>query len=1044
MTLSVVFVKSGLRGLRSMGGLRSVFLLMVLGFALSAGRAIAVEPDHPIITEIYTDPVGLTDGPVGRDVTSLHQGFIEIYLPPATALNASLLPFRNAMRLSVYEVEGDSSSSGVALMNYRFDLPAFDLDPSDGVTALPRPPSGVVVLGWVDYFQNPPTGFAAPETALINGGITTPPTDFTFLAINGLQFGGTLTFSAVAGESLIDLPNEAVSGVIQNGSGAYLLVSRDLPGYAELCDDQHALDCVLGAGPQLRHPSPILPGGNILSPSAFLDGLAGNDDPLFRIDRQPFDAPTGDDIDLETVLPLGGTYSLLIPQIPEVVKSLPNAGVANGYARFFVDVAKTTENAFPGDDDPIIDAQFAYRHVRNNGPFFPSPGVAAGTTSPPQLEVAGDIEHVLDVLSGTVGFPGVLSANTGGDFGIDMSVDSVGLSSDPTVATFVPGPSDLNVRGQSFGFPGVAVTPSATAIDGETATATVSISAANSFPPPDPVVDPTPQVRTVTARILNPTTGLDANGLPFQATVFAAVQAVPNTVGANELLATDFGVFMSANLGVLVQDTKANGPVLSDPGFDLADGECIHAGCNCDIFGMNCDPPQLITDFPQISGEFINFVGPDGILATADDLLSVVTNSAEQQANGTYDGNILVSDIGSCAGNGIVCSILAQNCTDFTTCLSTFDGVRGIRFNVPDTFTFGGTFSPTEVVHFADATGRHNNPRSGLSNATTTRTFELAIVDTNVRQASTPAITNIESGATDDFGIIVEVLDVEPGPTPPVVTGDFVFLSFTGGLEGADIDGLAVGTSQNVANLIFLDLDNLHDQLGIISIESIIVMDTGGGTGGADIIEVFTLNPVTTPPAIAQWQSCSDHGAVGEACMTISDDGSFVEPRLCADTLVVTLDAPVNPATAIPQNVTVIGNDVTNSPVNLASTVVSVTTRAADTQLVITFAPALPDVARYSVTLSNLLGATGMPYAGDMDRIFSVVRGDTNQSLNVTNADLGFDRFFRDQPTNPVDPAQPFEVAADVNCSGAVTNADLGAVRFFRDIGSDARAILDP
>ncbi|MFQ5413397.1 MAG: hypothetical protein ACE5E6_02965, partial [Phycisphaerae bacterium] len=108
-------------------------------------------PDHPIITEVYNNPDGLSDGPIGRDPANEHQEFIELYLPPAANLAPGLN--KDALNVTFYEVEGDLSSSGIALVNYRFDLPTFDLDASNGVTAgaVLRPASGVVVLGWVDY-----------------------------------------------------------------------------------------------------------------------------------------------------------------------------------------------------------------------------------------------------------------------------------------------------------------------------------------------------------------------------------------------------------------------------------------------------------------------------------------------------------------------------------------------------------------------------------------------------------------------------------------------------------------------------------------------------------------------------------------------------------------------------------------------------------------------------------------------------------------------------------------------------------------------------
>lgn len=111
-----------------------------------------------------------------------------------------------------------------------------------------------------------------------------------------------------------------------------------------------------------------------------------------------------------------------------------------------------------------------------------------------------------------------------------------------------------------------------------------------------------------------------------------------------------------------------------------------------------------------------------------------------------------------------------------------------------------------------------------------------ALVDTNVR-----FLGRIETGATDDFGIIVEARDVEADS--PILPGEFIFLSFSGGLQGEDIDTLQVPPAQDViANLIYLDLDNLHDVLGVRSIELAYLVDAGAG-GEVDIIEVFSLNP---------------------------------------------------------------------------------------------------------------------------------------------------------------------------------------------------------
>ncbi len=754
---------------------------------LFGGLAEGQLPDHPVITEVYTDPEGLDDGPIGRDPLNAHQEFIEIYLPPSLPLGSTLN--KDFLELTFYEVEGDSSSSGVDLVNYRFDLPPFDLDISNGQTpgTILRPPNGVIVLGWLDYADAVPTALAGtPNTriGLVNGQISGPPADYMFIAINGNHFSGTTNFPSLLAESLIDLPGETVSGVIQNGSAAYLLVDRASPGYVELYDDKHI--------PIGGSASPNLAAGTVLQTSALLDGLAGNDHSKFDVIDQPLATPTGDDIDLETSLPLSGAFSLLVPQIDEDgIK--PASGVGNGYARIYMDLAKTTENGTAFDDDPVADAMNAYRVVRNNGPFFPTPGKAALTSSNPELSVALSVEQAFEVLSQTTGGPGVLSANVGGDFGIDIAA-SPGPSDAPTVASFSPGASAINVPGQSFGFPTLAVTPTAQATDGSTASAVVTVTASNSLPGDPTILAPVENV-TVTATVLDPIVGRRANGQPFQTTVFAAVQPLVSNPGVlNELLPTDLGGFLAANLGGAAQDTQGLGTILTNPLTDLSDPLLVR---------------PWVKQFPDNFIEYINPAGPPGELS----LVQTVLTSAEVGAgNGTYDEM-------------------------FTP---TNDAIRAIRMNIPDTTTFGGTFSPSEAVHFASATGLLGDPRSGLSNATTTRTFEVVLIDTNVRLTGT-----IESGATDDVGIVVEVQDTEASSS--LVDGQFVFLSFSGGLQGADLDGFDVAPDQEiVTNLIYLDLDNLHDVLGIRTIEALWLIDAGS-LSEPEFIEAFSLNPAAPP-----------------------------------------------------------------------------------------------------------------------------------------------------------------------------------------------------
>ncbi len=746
-------------------------VLTLYGWFVAA--ALAQAPNHPVITEVFTDPAGDNDGPVGRAPGNLHQEYIEIYLPAAAELTPSLN--KDSLNLTFYEVEGDSSSSGLGLVNYRIDLPTFDVDPGNGLTpgAVARPPSGVVVIGWVDYVGNPPTDLAGTPSrriALINGGITST-TDYTFVALNGAQFSGTTNFPVPLDVSFIDMPGESSSGIIQNGSGAYLLVNRDDPGYVELYDDQHV--------PMGESANPMLPMGNNLGTSSLLDGLAGNDHDKFDVLEQPYNPPTGDDIDLETVLPLGGAFSLLVPQIDE--------GSEHGYARLFLDAVKTTDDISPANDDPVADALGAYRTIYNFGPLFPTPGRSPFTTSPPELSVADASIQMFDVLAGTTGRPGIISANVGGNFGLDVNA-TPGASSNPAAATFAIGDVTSVAVGQAKVYPSIAATVGAAAIHGALATTSVAVTAANADVGDPPVVNPS-QAVTATVRVLNPTTGQNAAGGPFQTTAFVAMHGLPDVPGVpNEFVSTSLAPFVAAHLGGLVDDERHNGMLLLDPATNLSDPILVDV---------------MEDDMPDDPNFFVNFPSPAGL----DDLVTTILNSAEVVAgNGTYEDSF----------NGSMTL------------------VRAIELTIGETLTKDGPFTPTEGIYFADAVGAAGHPASGLSNATTTRGFELALLDTNVQQFGT-----LESGETDDFALIVEVGGTRAGAQ--VVPGEFVFLSFSGGLEGADIDTVNVPPGGNQTVIIYVDLDLLDTVLGAETITRLFVIDGSGGNA-LNVIEAFSLN----------------------------------------------------------------------------------------------------------------------------------------------------------------------------------------------------------
>ncbi|MFQ5489856.1 MAG: hypothetical protein ACE5GE_03960, partial [Phycisphaerae bacterium] len=218
-----------------------------------------------------------------------------------------------------------------------------------------------------------------------------------------------------------------------------------------------------------------------------------------------------------------------------------------------------------------------------------------------------------------------------------------------------------------------------------------------------------------------------------------------------------------------------------------------------------------IKELPGNNEECVTWINPLVAPGTLDFAQTVLTSAEVVSGEKTYDRSVGV------------CGVTGQTV------------VKAIRLNIPDTQVFGGTYSPSGQVHFADSLGDVGQPRSGLTRATTTRTFEVALIDTAVRLDG-----SLETGGTDDFGIIVEVKGTEPGA--PVVTGEYVFLSFSGGLQGADIDSLDVPPGGLLGTITLLDLDNLHDFLGIKSIESVYIVNANSGE--PDFIEAFSLNPV--------------------------------------------------------------------------------------------------------------------------------------------------------------------------------------------------------
>ncbi len=224
-------------------------------------------------------------------------------------------------------------------------------------------------------------------------------------------------------------------------------------------------------------------------------------------------------------------------------------------------------------------------------------------------------------------------------------------------------------------------------------------------------------------------------------------------------------------------------------------------------------------------------------------------------------------------------------------------------------------------------------------------------------------------------------------------------------------------------------------------------------TGGTLTFEVCPASPCEGPGVVLDgWVSEINHSPNQpiDIPLVIPDTGLWSEPRSGVKKIVISFDAPLNPATVTPANVIVCGRDVLDSPIDLvaAGVVITTGTSTGDTKMIINFTPQLPNIAKYKIELkTTILGASGGAIhagAGGLSRILTALQGDwgglPSGSRNVNATDLGGVRAL--VGINPINPAALNEVRADANNSGNINATDLGLMR--ARVGQDARAISDP
>ncbi len=257
-------------------------------------------------------------------------------------------------------------------------------------------------------------------------------------------------------------------------------------------------------------------------------------------------------------------------------------------------------------------------------------------------------------------------------------------------------------------------------------------------------------------------------------------------------------------------------------------------------------------------------------------------------------------------------------------------------------------------------------------------------------------------------------------------TGDPLFVDAANGdFHLALNDTVATGDGVDVSSITDHDIDGDTRSASTI-------------TAGADV----PSGPIDiVPPTITAWHSAATHGrGAGEMLLTIPDDGSFCEPRgNGVSKLVLQFSESIAPLSLQGELIEVTGRDANGTLLDLSGVTIGVSLQSGDTEGVITFSPALPDYARYLVSIAGVTDLTDNAMSGDADRILTALVGDASGDLRVNTADLSTVRGAR---TKLIDANTVAEIRSDLTGDGRVNVADLSRMR--PHMGNDATGIVDP
>ncbi len=198
----------------------------------------------------------------------------------------------------------------------------------------------------------------------------------------------------------------------------------------------------------------------------------------------------------------------------------------------------------------------------------------------------------------------------------------------------------------------------------------------------------------------------------------------------------------------------------------------------------------------------------------------------------------------------------------------------------------------------------------------------------------------------------------------------------------------------------------------------------------------------TQAPTTLAWAAVAQHGGLNDVAILIAPDGTTSEPRqpgIRRVRIVVDDVQGVLPLQAA--DVEVMGLTITNQPVNLSGITKQVMLLAPESGYVVEFEPALPDRAKYCITLRNAKDRAGNEIGlGAARRTVTALKGDSTNDRRTNSTDVGGVNSL--VGTNPIDRNVVNHVRSDLNVDGQVTSADRDLALNLR--GADARFIADP